>query len=157
MRARLTRIRSRSPIRAPTRSRATPPTIPTAAPAAAAPTARCRPLRDAAASTATSAQARSGTISDAAGGSDSASLAVTVTNVAPSIAISGNANVNEGSAYTLTLGAVTDPGADTVSSYVVHWGDSSSDTYGSNGAKTHTYADGDTNPAITVDLTDEDG
>ena len=37
-------------------------------------------------------------------------------NVAPSIAISGDANVNEGSAYSLTLGAVTDPGTDTVTS-----------------------------------------
>ena len=51
---------------------------------------------------------------------------VTVNNVAPTIAISGNANVNEGSVYSLTLGAVTDPGADTVSSYIVHWGDGNS-------------------------------
>ena len=37
--------------------------------------------------------------------------------------------MNEGSVYTLTLGAVTDPGTDTVTSYVVHWGDGNSDTY----------------------------
>ena len=67
------------------------------------------------------------------------------------------ANVNEGSVYTLTLGAVTDPGTDTVSSYVVHWGDGNSDTYATNGAKTHTYADGPASRAITVDLIDEDG
>ena len=98
------------------------------------------------------------TVSDGDGGSDSDSLAVTVTNVAPTIAISGNANVNEGSLYTLTLGAVTDPGTDTVTSYVVHWGDGNTDTYASNGAQTHTYADGDANDcAITVDLVDEDG
>ena len=60
---------------------------------------------------------------------------MTVDNVAPSIAISGAATVNEGSAYSLTLGAVTDPGTDTVTSYVVHWGDGNSDTYGSNGAE----------------------
>ena len=52
-----------------------------------------------------------------------------VDNVAPTIAISGAANVNEGSAYTLTLGAVTDPGTDTVSSYIVHWGDGNTSTY----------------------------
>ena len=69
-----------------------------------------------------------------------------VDNVAPSIAISGAANVNEGSAYTLTLGAVTDPGTDTVSSYIVHWGDGNSDTYATDGAKTHTYADGAEQP-----------
>ena len=51
-----------------------------------------------------------------------------VDNVAPTIAISGAANVDEGSAYSLTLGAVTDPGTDTVSSYIVHWGDGNSDT-----------------------------
>ena len=54
---------------------------------------------------------------------------VTVNNVAPTIAICGAASVNEGSSYSLTLGAVTDPGTDTVSSYVVHWGDGSSNTY----------------------------
>ena len=78
-------------------------------------------------------------------------------NVAPTIAISGATNVNEGSSYSLTLGAVTDPGTDTVSSYVVHWGDGNSDTYPTNGAKTHTYADGPATRSITVDLTDEDG
>ena len=80
-----------------------------------------------------------------------------VSNVAPTIAISGAANVDEGSAYSLTLGAVTDPGTDTVSSYIVHWGDGNSDTYGTNGAKSHTYADGPDDHAITVDLVDEDG
>ncbi len=97
------------------------------------------------------------TVSDGDGGSDSDTVAVTVTNVAPTIAISGAANVNEGSLYTLTLGAVTDPGTDTVTDYVVHWGDGNNDTYNSNGDVTHTYADGDANRAITVDLVDEDG
>jgi hypothetical protein len=84
-------------------------------------------------------------------------FSVHVNNVAPSISISGAASVDEGSVYSLTLGAVTDPGADTVSSYVVHWGDGSSDTYGSGGAKTHTYADGPNDYSVTVDLVDEDG
>jgi hypothetical protein len=87
----------------------------------------------------------------------SKTFSVHVNNIAPSIAISGNANVNEGSAYSLTLGAVSDPGTDTVSSYVVHWGDGSSDIYSSSGAKSHTYADGPDDHAITVDLVDEDG
>jgi PKD domain len=81
---------------------------------------------------------------------------VTVRNVAPTIAISGASNVNEGSQYTLNLGAVTDPGADTVTAYLVHWGDGSSDTYSSGGNKTHVYADGPNTYNITVDLTDED-
>ena len=82
---------------------------------------------------------------------------VQVNNVPPSITISGAASVNEGSSYSLTLGAVTDPGTDTVASYVVHWGDGNTDTYGSAGVKTHAYADGLATHSITVDLIDEDG
>src|SRR5439155_14035161 len=84
-------------------------------------------------------------------------FSVDVHNVAPTIAISGAASVDEGSSYSLTLGAVTDPGQDTVADYLVHWGDGSSDTYHSTGVKTHTYADGPSDHAVTVDLTDEDG
>ena len=65
--------------------------------------------------------------------------------------------MNEGAPYSLTLGSVTDPGSDTVSSYIVHWRDGSTHTYASNGAKSHTYADGPATRAITVDLIDEDG
>src|SRR5205823_7347251 len=54
-------------------------------------------------------------------------------------------------------GAVSDPGQDTVSSWIVHWGDGNSDTYSANGAKSHTYADGPNSYDITVDLVDEDG
>ncbi len=43
--------------------------------------------------------------------------------------VTGAANVNEGSTYSLTLGAVTDPGTDTVTSYVVHWGDGTPTRY----------------------------
>ena len=50
------------------------------------------------------------------------------------------------------IGAVTDPGADTVSSYIVHWGDGTSDTYNSGGNVTHTYATPG-NYTIGVDLT----
>src|SRR5207247_3362476 len=87
-------------------------------------------------------------------GSDSTSktFSVHVNNVAPSIAISGAASVNEGSSYSLTLGAVTDPGTDTMTSYVVHWGDGQSDSYGSNCGKTHTYDDGPNKHNIIVDL-----
>jgi hypothetical protein len=81
---------------------------------------------------------------------------VTVRNVAPTIAISGASNVNEGSSYSLTPGAVTDPGDDSVTEYVVHWGDGNSNSYAANGVQTHTYADGPNAYDITVDLTDED-
>ena len=39
----------------------------------------------------------------------------------------------------------------------MHWGDGATDTYGSAGAKTHTYADGLATRSVTVDLVDEDG
>ena len=110
---------------------------------------------DGPAGTSVSAQATDSGFGAAAG--NTASQSISVQNVAPTVAISGAASVNEGSSYSLTLGAVTDPGADTVSSYVVHWGDGNSNTYSTNGAKTHTYADGPNDYTITVDLTDEDG
>jgi len=97
------------------------------------------------------------TANDGNGGSNVATFSLTVDNVKPSIAISGASNGDEGSPYSLTLGAVTDPGTDTVTSYIVHWGDGFSNTYVSNGVKTHTYADGPNSYAIIVDLVDEDG
>ena len=96
-------------------------------------------------------------VTDDDGGVHSDTAVITVDNVAPSITISGNANVDEGSNYSLTLGAVSDPGTDTVTSYMVHWGDGSSDPYGTGGVKTHSYADGPNSYNITVDLVDEDG
>ena len=49
-------------------------------------------------------------------------VAVTVNNVAPTLAISGATSVNEGSLYTLNLSS-TDPGADTISQWTINWGD----------------------------------
>jgi hypothetical protein len=99
----------------------------------------------------------SGKIVDKDNGATEYTTVVTVNNLAPTIAISGATNVNEGSPYSLTLGAITDPGTDTVASYIVHWGDGNTDSYSSNGVQTHTYADGPNSYTITVDLTDEDG
>src|SRR5262249_3053380 len=97
------------------------------------------------------------TVSDGDGGSATRNASIAVANVAPTIAISGPAGVNEGAAYTLTLGPVTDPGTDTVLGYLVRWGDGTSDLYTTTGAQTHTYATGGTPGAISVDLIDEDG
>src|SRR5262249_34677260 len=87
----------------------------------------------------------------------------TVTNVPPSVTGSGAPTVPEGTSYGITLGPVSDPGTDTVSQYVVHWGDGATNTYtaaqvaAGGGVVTHTYADGANTYPITVDLTDEDG
>ena len=74
---------------------------------------------------------------------------ISVVNVPPTIALSGDTHVAEGSPFTLNLGAMTDPGADTVSQYIVHWGDGTSDTYSHGGPVTHTYANGLVNPGST--------
>ncbi|MDP2663054.1 MAG: PKD domain-containing protein, partial [Dehalococcoidia bacterium] len=100
------------------------------------------------------------TANDGNGGVSTTTFALTVNNVAPIIALTGDPSVSEGSLYTLNLGAVTDPGADTVTGYKVNWGDGASDSFPGSPvglSKTHTYADGPNSYTISVDLTDEDG
>ena len=70
---------------------------------------------------------------------------ITIDNVAPTATLAGEASVDEGATYSLSLGE-TDPGRDTVTAFVVDWGDGSSNTYTSGGAKTHVYADGTSTP-----------
>ncbi|MEQ1859669.1 MAG: tandem-95 repeat protein [Chthoniobacteraceae bacterium] len=88
------------------------------------------------------------------------SFTVTVNNVAPIIALTGAGSTDEGSSYALDLGAITDPGMDTVTAYSINWGDGTTDNFTGNPtgtSKLHTYADGAANFTITVSLTDEDG
>ncbi len=98
----------------------------------------------------------SATATDEDGTYNANSKSVTVTNVAPTLVISGNSTVPEGSTYTLGLSA-TDPSADTISKWVITWGDGSIQTINSNpSSATHTFAD---NGAYTISATatDEDG
>ena len=97
------------------------------------------------------------TVSDEDGGSTTVAQTISPANVAPTLTLTGSSTVNEGSPYTLTLGAVHDPGTDTVTRYVVEWGDETSETFTSAGAKTHVYADDDFCPVIRVHVEDEDG
>ncbi len=83
-----------------------------------------------------------------------------VNNVPPPISLSGNATVDEGSPYMLNLGAISDPGTDTVTAYSINWGDGPAENFTGNPANTiatHFYADGPNGYTITVTLTDEDG
>ena len=86
---------------------------------------------------------------------------ITVNPVPPTIALSGNATVNEGALYSLTLGAVTAPSGSPISAYTIHWGDGATTGPVSGNPTgqivTHTYANGPTSPTITVDLTDGNG
>ena len=106
------------------------------------------------------------TASDEDGGWASVDRTIAVDNVAPTVSLSGNANVDEGSVFELTLGAVIDPGADSVSEYRIRWGDGTAETYSAaqvaaRGRKlTHVYDDGffeTIAKPIVVDLVDEDG
>ncbi len=79
-------------------------------------------------------------------------------SIAPTIPLGGDARVDEGSEYTLTLGAVVDPGTDPIVAYTINWGDGTSESFTGSPdgvSKTHTYADGPNDYVITVDLTDK--
>ena len=85
---------------------------------------------------------------------------VTVANVAPTVVVSGDSNVDEGSVYTLDLGAITDPGDDVISGYIIEWGDGDSDNFAGspeNQSHTHTYDDGTLIEDIRITLIDDDG
>ncbi len=83
-------------------------------------------------------------------------VAVGVLNVAPTLAIGGASSENEGALYTLSLSS-SDPGADTISSWTIDWGDGIEVVSGNPASATHTYADGTTNYTISATATDEDG
>ena len=82
---------------------------------------------------------------------------VNVTNVAPTLTLSGAASSVTGQTYTLTL-AVSDPGADTLTGWTIDWGDGTTPepVAGSASSATHVYG---TAAAVTISAsaTDEDG
>ncbi|MBK7901448.1 MAG: hypothetical protein IPJ99_19385 [Betaproteobacteria bacterium] len=105
-------------------------------------------------------------LTDVAGETASDSFQVQVNNVAPTAAVTGADSVSEGSVYTLNVGAVVEPGADTRTGYSIDWGDGSTQALtvaqwaAAAGSFTHTYADGGnggTARNIVVQATDEDG
>ena len=103
------------------------------------------------------------TVTDAAGESASDSFAVRVGNVAPTAVVTGAAAVAEGAVFTLSVGAVSDPGADVVQRYRIDWGDGTLQDFNAAqwgaaaGSFDHVYADGQANRSIVVSATDEDG
>src|ERR1043166_4394194 len=96
------------------------------------------------------------TVSDANGtGTDDA--IITVNNVAPTLTLSGAVEIFAGAPYTLNLQS-SDPGADTISQWTIHWGDGITDTVnGKFSAASHVYAVGPADVMITAQATDEDG
>jgi RHS repeat-associated protein len=91
------------------------------------------------------------TVTGNGGASGNATFTATVTDVAPSLTISGPATVAEGSNYALNLSAGGSSGADAVQSWTINWGDGTSDTVsGSAAADNHVYADGPHTYTITA-------
>ncbi|MDC0936029.1 PKD domain-containing protein [Pirellulales bacterium] len=101
-------------------------------------------------------------------------LDVDIFNIAPTIEVANPNTVDEGSTFTLTLGEITEPAPDTVTDYIIYWGDGEQDMYtvaeiaALGGQVTHEY--GDNSPPspdpvnfpdpvtfIAVGLIDEDG
>jgi Ca2+-binding RTX toxin-like protein len=97
------------------------------------------------------------TVTDNDGGVGVDSVVITVKNVAPSIALAGEDTAIEAEPYTLTLGPVNDPGDDTVTGYIVHWGDGETNTYADPGTVTHAYLLPGVTQTVAIDLVDEDG
>jgi VCBS repeat-containing protein len=98
-------------------------------------------------------------VTDNQGATDTGTATVTVDNVAPTLTLSGDASVSEGTTYILTLSDVIDPGDDTIITCTVDWGDGGREScLGAIGDSIpHTYVDGDNSHTIFVDLSDEDG
>ncbi|MCA9049689.1 MAG: DUF4347 domain-containing protein, partial [Planctomycetaceae bacterium] len=98
-------------------------------------------------------------VDDGNGGVVTTSTTVTVANVAPTLTVTGAATSAGDATYTLTL-TDSDPGNDTISQWIVNWGDGSIDTYvGDPASVTHVYANilAGLTFDITVSAIDEDG
>ncbi len=86
-----------------------------------------------------------------------AQQALTVSNVAPTLNVTGATTAVSGSTYTLNLNA-TDPGNDTITSWTINWGDGSVQTVtGNPSSVSHVYSNSGFTNSITVSATDEDG
>ncbi len=97
------------------------------------------------------------TVVDNDGGVGTATVDVLVSNVPPTATLSGEAAVDEGATYTLQL-AATDPGADTMVSWHIAWGDGTEDTLpGNSEFATHVFQDGPNTYTISATVTDDDG
>ena len=89
--------------------------------------------------------------------SSQASVSLTVQNVVPAIVVAGPTEFFAGNEYPLQLGAVTDPGPDTVTQWIISWGDGESDVYAPGDEVFHIYEEFGQTYTIRVNLMDEDG
>jgi titin len=99
------------------------------------------------------------TVTDPSGSTSQFSAGLVATPFPPpTLTLSGPASVDQGVSYDLTLGPVVDPNPnDCVLQYTVHWGDGTSDTYGSNTQTAqHVYSAAGTD-TVSVDITESWG
>ncbi len=97
------------------------------------------------------------TVTDDDGGSETSSAELSINNVEPTLAISGEDTATIGEDYQLDL-SVSDPGDDVIQEWEIDWGDGSGLEIitGNPASVTHTYAEaGDF--TISATATDEDG
>ena len=95
-------------------------------------------------------------VDDGNGGTDTDTAQLTITNTPPDLTVTGSSSIIAGALYTVNLG-VTDPGADTVTSWIINWGDGTVDTIAGNPATaSHTYSR-IRSYDVTAAVVDEDG
>ena len=97
-------------------------------------------------------------VTDDDGAAGAAGGSVTVTDVAPTLVLSGPATVDEGAPYTLNFAKTGDPGDDTLTGWTIDWGDGNVDAVAASATSvTHVFADGPASYTIRATATDEDG
>lgn len=97
------------------------------------------------------------TVTDPDGGLGTAARNIVITDVPPTLTITGSENITPGSAYQLNLG-VNDPGADPITSWSINWGDGQVQTIlGSPATASHTYALGSHSYTIQASATNATG
>jgi hypothetical protein len=85
------------------------------------------------------------------------SFSVEVLNVAPTLSVTGASTVLGGQPYVLKL-AASDPGQDTISKWLVNWGDGTIETLAGNATQgSHAYTRAGGAFTVQVTATDEDG
>ncbi len=97
-------------------------------------------------------------VSDDDGSSTSISVTIEVANVVPTVTLSGETTIEEGALYRADLTA-TDPGADTITSSRIEWGDGTFSNF-PNGINPEGLAHAYENPGVytvTASVQDEDG
>ncbi len=86
-----------------------------------------------------------------------ADLSVTVRNVVPQVYLTGQPRLDADQPFTLTIGAVTDPGDDTVTEYRINWNDEAAvETFTGPGNVAHMFTDERDVHLIRASLVDED-